>query len=132
VPSRATSGSDKSSLAASERVATLRIVSTRIKVYELFPVGGSFSNDTRDYAGKTVAVAATSSRQAHALAHKRVWATDAESPMGMLCVYERGQPPDHALFNGDRVVGSQVRHGAGKRAIRAWMRQVLDGTSQHD
>jgi hypothetical protein len=45
--------------------------SMAVKVYELFPVSGGFSNQTADYAGTTVAVAATSSKQAHALAHKK-------------------------------------------------------------
>jgi hypothetical protein len=96
-----------------------------VKVYELFPVAGRFSNQTVDYAGATVAVAATSSKQAHALAHKDVWASDPDDPLGILWTYQRGGSPDHTLFNGDRVYGNQVRHGAGKRAIAAWMRSVL-------
>jgi hypothetical protein len=96
------------------------------RVYELYPVPGGFSNQTTDYMGTIVAVAATSSKQAHALAHKKVWANN---PVGALWVYQRGTPPDHKLFNGDRVVGKQVGSGAGKRAIGDWMRRVLERKS---
>jgi hypothetical protein len=97
-----------------------------VRVYELFPVAGGFSNQTADYDGTTVAVAAGSSKQAHALAHKDVWASDPDDPLGILWVYRRGESPDHRLFSRDRVYGNQVRHGAGKRAIVAWMRGVLE------
>ena len=43
-----------------------------------------------------------------------------------LWAYRKGESPDHTLFNGDRVYGSQLRHGAGKRAIVAWMQGLLD------
>ena len=99
--------------------------SMSVKVYELYPVGGGFSNNSQDYVDAIVAVAAKSSKQAHALAHRAVWANDPADPMGILWTSRRGQSPDHRLFTGDRVYGNQVRRGAGKRAISAWMRQVL-------
>jgi PAS domain S-box-containing protein len=47
-------------------------MSGSVKLYELFPVpGDGFSNRTAHYSGVTVAVAATSNKQAHALAHRR-------------------------------------------------------------
>jgi hypothetical protein len=100
-------------------------MSDSVKLYELYPVPGGFSNQTADYSGTTVAVAATSNKQAHALAHKKAWATDPDNPLGVLWVYRKGESPDHELFNGDRVYGSQLRHGAGKRAVGAWMRALL-------
>jgi hypothetical protein len=100
-------------------------MSKSVKVYRLYPVPGGFSNRSRDYTGTTFAVAATSSRQAHALAHKKTWATDPSAPMGVLWVYRRGESPDCRLFTGDRVFGTQLGRG-GKRAIGDWMRQVLE------
>ena len=91
------------------------------------PVAGGFSNSTADDAGTTVAVAANSSKQAHALAHKDEWASDSDDPLGILWANRKGEAPDHKLFNGDRVYGNEVgvRHGASKRAIVTWMRSVL-------
>jgi hypothetical protein len=103
-------------------------MSESVKVYELYPLpGGGFSNQTADYAGNTVAVAATSNEQAHALAQKRVWASDPGDPLGILWIYQKGETPDHRLFNGDRVYSNKVgvTHGAGKGAIVSWMREIL-------
>jgi hypothetical protein len=102
-------------------------MSNSVKVYELYPVPGGFSNRTTDYSGTTIAVAAASNDQAHDLAQKDVWAADPDDPLGILWVYRRGETPDHKLFNGDRVYGNEVgvRHGASKRAIVTWMRSVL-------
>jgi hypothetical protein len=44
-----------------------------IKVYTLFPHFGSYSVQTVDYHGTELTVAATSVRQAYAVAHKNVW-----------------------------------------------------------
>jgi hypothetical protein len=102
-------------------------MSNSIKVYELHPLpNGRFSNRTADYAGITVAVAAPSSEQAHALAAAGSWAAGPDNPVGILWEYRRGQKPDHHLFNGERVYGNPVGHGAGKSAIVAWMQDVLD------
>ena len=42
-----------------------------VKVYEFYPVAGGFSNQTADYHGRTVAVAATSNDEAHALSERK-------------------------------------------------------------
>jgi len=102
------------------------------KVYELYPGGRSgFSNQTADYQGEIVAVAAVSNRQAHYLAHANVWASDPDNPRGILWRYSRGAgaPGDHWLFTGARIYGlggiGVIRRNAGKRAIGAWMREAL-------
>lgn len=56
--------------AAMERSTPKRHARGRTKVYALFPHGGSFSVKTIDYHGTELSVAATSVRQAYALAHK--------------------------------------------------------------
>jgi hypothetical protein len=101
-------------------------MSNQIRVYELYPVPvGGFSNRTDDYSGTRVAVAASSSKQAHDLAGSDVWAAAPDEPLGILWVARRGEAPDHRLFNGDRRYGNHVGHGAGKQAIATWMRAII-------
>ena len=56
------------------------------RIYTLFPKGlGGFSVQTADYRGDAMMVAATSVRQAYALAHKDVWINpEHEHPVGIV------------------------------------------------
>ena len=104
-------------------------MSSSVRVHELFPGPGGLSNKAADYSGTIVAVAAMSSRQAHVLVHKDAWAKDPEHPLGILWKYRSDHQPTYRLFTGETAYGSQLRHGARKRAIVAWMRSVLDGVA---
>lgn len=92
-----------------------------IRSYVLFPQwGGSFSTKTDDYGGTRYTVAATSIRQAYAVAHQRAWihAHD-KQPVGIIAIYRR--TTGTTLWcgcSGHNVSGGQVRHGAGITAIR--------------
>lgn len=95
-------------------------MSNAIKAYELFPHWGSFSTKTVDYNGTKYTVAATSMRQAYALAHQSSWIhpTD-ERPVGILSIYRRATGTTlWCGCSGHNVTGGQARHGAGVRAIR--------------
>lgn len=64
------------------------------RVYTLFPYGGSFSCRTADYCGTEYTVAATSIRQAYAVAHQRVWInSEAEHPVGIVSIYAETAAP---------------------------------------
>ena len=92
-----------------------------VKVYELCPRGGSFSVQTVDYHGTAYSVAATSVRQAYAVAHKDVWIdpTDAH-PVGIVGVYRRDTGTTlWCGCCGHHVTGGQPDRGAGMRALRA-------------
>ena len=55
----------------------------------LFPHGGSFSVKTIDYHGTELSVAATSVRQAYALAYKGIWIDPEHTyPTGIVCIYD--------------------------------------------
>ena len=94
---------------------------TPTKVYALFPHGGSFSVKTIDYHGTELSVAATSVRQAYALAHKGIWIDPEHThPVGIVSIYRRAT--GFTLWcgcSGHDVTGGQPRHGAGIRALRA-------------
>ena len=63
---------------------------TPTKVYVLFPHGGSFSVKTIDYHGTELSVAATSVRQAYALAHQDIWIDPEHThPTGIVSIYRR-------------------------------------------
>lgn len=89
-----------------------------IKVYELYPVGNRFSATRGDYRGTAVQVAATSLRQAIALAHRGGWADlTSARPVGMLDMYQSGR--GHRAACG--CTGWDVpryTHGKGIRHIR--------------
>jgi len=92
------------------------------KVYELYPQGfGFFWVQTVDYHGTALMVAATSVRQAYAVAHKRVWINpEHEHPVGIVSKYHRDT--GYTLWcgcSGHSVTGGDVGHGAGIRALRA-------------
>ena len=93
---------------------------TPIKVYVLFPHGGSFSVKTIDYHGTELSVAAMSVRQAYALAYKGVWIDPSHRyPVGIVCMYDRST--GHTLWcgcSGHHVTGGQPDHGAGITALR--------------
>ena len=91
------------------------------KVYELYPRYGSFSVKTVDYQGTALSVAATSVRQAYALAHRGIWIDPEHThPTGIVAIYRRAT--GFTLWcgcSGHDVTGGQPRHGAGIRALRA-------------
>ncbi|MET4432081.1 hypothetical protein [Mycolicibacterium sp. 624] len=91
-----------------------------IKAYDLFPRRGGFSVKTADYNGTTFAVAATSVRQAYALAYQDSWVNpNDDRPVGIVSIYRAGTGTTlWCGCSGDDVTGSQVRHGAGITAIR--------------
>ena len=94
---------------------------TATRVYTLYPRSGGFSVQTVDYQGTEYTVAATSVRQAYAVAHKDVWIepTDAH-PVGIVCVYRRDRGPTlWCGCSGHHIRGGQPDHGAGVRALRA-------------
>lgn len=94
---------------------------TARRIYVLYPHGDSFSMQTADYCGTEFTVAATSVRQAYAVAHKDVWInpTDAH-PVGIVAVYRRAQGTTlWCGCTGHHVEGIQPSHGAGIRALRA-------------
>ncbi|MBO0680342.1 hypothetical protein JRC04_22990 [Mycolicibacterium sp. S2-37] len=89
------------------------------RVYELYPTaGGGFSAKTADYRGAVFVVAATSVRQAYAVAHKAVWINpDHTHPVGIISILGTGT----TLWcgcSGHHISGGSVRHGDGIRAIR--------------
>lgn len=91
------------------------------KVYELYPRWGSFSVQTVDYHGTAYLVAATSVRQAYAVAHKDIWIDpNDDHPVGIVAIYRRDTGPTlWCGCSGHRVEGGQPAHGAGVRALRA-------------
>ena len=98
---------------------------TRTKVYELYPRGPGpslgFSVKTEDYHGTALSVAATSLRQAYAVAYKDIWINpEHRHPVGIVSVYRRST--GFTLWcgcTGHSVTGGGVEHGAGIRALRA-------------
>lgn len=98
-----------------------------VKIYELYPRRGSFSTKTIDYNGTAHLVAATSIRQAFAVAHQGTWINPHDThPVGIVSVYSAQS--GNTLWCGcrghDLTVG-HVRHGAGVTALRA-------ATKSHD
>lgn len=91
------------------------------KIYELYPHRGSFSTKTVNYNGTTYAVAATSIRQAFAVAHAESWIDPHDShPVGIVSIYS--VPTGYTLWCGCRghhLTGGYVRHAAGVTALRA-------------
>lgn len=75
---------------------------------------------TADYSGVIVKVAATSIKQAYALAYKGVWITPTDShPVGIVSIYRDTDGIE--LWCGCRghdVFSGPPRHGAGVRRIR--------------
>lgn len=104
------------------------------KIYDLYPTGYGFSNDTVDYHGVSYSVAAANNKQAHYLAGQEIWATDANSPQGIVEIYRRGsgEPGDHRLWCGCQIFGGLgLQHGAGVRAIRNAMKDHLEEHPSH-
>jgi len=91
------------------------------KVYELYPGLGGFSVRTEDYHGTALMVAATSVRQAYALAYKDIWIDpERKYPVGIVSKYRRSA--GLTLWcgcSGHSVTGGDVAHGDGIRALRA-------------
>ena len=91
------------------------------KVYTLFPTLGGFSCKTIDYHGTEYTVAATSIRQAYAVAYKDVWIDPTDKyPVGIIAIYRR--TTGTTLWcgcSGHHVEGDQPDYGDGVRALRA-------------
>ena len=96
-----------------------------MKIYTLYPTGGSFSNNTIDYQGEILDIAAVSNKQAHYFAHKGIWAKDPDNPAGIVLRYKRDV--GHRLWDGcEDFAGLDIHHGSGKRAITAAMKAHLE------
>lgn len=95
-------------------------MSTPIKIYELYPRRGSFSVKTDDYDGTMLTVAATSVRQAYAMAHHDNWiSADDVHPVGIVSIDRRHTGTTlWCGCSGHGVTGGSVRHGAGITALR--------------
>ncbi len=94
----------------------------RTMVYELYPCSGRFSNKVIDYNGTAYLVAANSVRQAYAVAdHPCEWINpEARHLVGVVSIYRREK--GFRLWcgcSGHDIIGGQVDHGAGIRALRA-------------
>jgi|SRR5680860_1202784 len=93
-----------------------------LKVYQLYPMGGGFSNNTENYDGTYYYVAAVNNKQAHFFARSGLWAKTIENPAGIVDVYTRSSSPQgwHRLWCGCRIHGGiGVEHNQGVRALRA-------------
>jgi hypothetical protein len=90
------------------------------RVYVLFRRGGGFSAKTIDYHGTSISVAATSIRQAYAVAHKDIWIDpEHKYPVGIVSTYQRDKGTTlWCGCSGHSVKGGQPKHGAGVRALR--------------
>lgn len=91
------------------------------KIYELYPRRGSFSTKTVDYHGNAYSVAATSIRQAFAVAHADLWINSHDThPVGIVAIYSAAT--GLTLWCGCRghdLTGGHVQHGAGITTLRA-------------
>lgn len=91
------------------------------KVYAIFPCGLGFTAKTPAHTNETIyTVAATSIRQAYAVAYKRVWINPEHAhPVGIISIYQRGKGVTlWCGCSGHDVHGGKVRHGTGVRALR--------------
>lgn len=90
-------------------------------VYELYPCVNGFSTRLADYEGTAFSVAATSVRQAYAVAHKNIWINPHDShPVGIVSIYR--VPTGFTLWcgcSGHDLTGGHVRHSAGVAAVRS-------------
>ena len=95
-------------------------MSTRIKIFELYPHHGSFSVKTADYQGTAIVVAATSVRQAYALAHRDIWITPTDQHLVGIVSKYRPHTGTRLWCGcaGHGVTGGSVPHGAGITALR--------------
>ena len=102
----------------------------RTRLYELYPGGPSgLSNQSVDYHGRFILVAAGSIRQAYWLAGHMKWAASADAPVGVIESYIRGGPDEgwHELWDGCRIHhGLGLRSGASKTAITRAMKAHED------
>lgn len=98
-------------------------MSKRIRLYELYPHRGSFSVMTIHCHQRYLVVAATSVRQAYALAHKGIWIDpDADAPVGIMLTYtaEEGTTLWCGCRGHNVGVGLPLdHHGGGVTAVRA-------------
>jgi hypothetical protein len=91
-----------------------------IKIYNIYPQGASFTAQSIDYPGTKLTIAATSIRQAYAVAHKDKWINPTDShPVGIISIYRRGDGTTlWCGCSGHNVTGGRVKHGAGITALR--------------
>lgn len=89
-----------------------------IKVYHLYPTGSRYSTRVNDYCGTVVAVAATSIRQAYALAYNKRWIDpDARYPIGVVSIHHRDGITLWCGCSGHHL-GFGVEHMDGVTALR--------------
>jgi hypothetical protein len=99
---------------------------SKIRIYELFPLWrGGFSVKTIDYDGTTLTVAATSVRQAYALAYKESWIDPVDIDLvgihlvGIVSIERRTSGIKlWCGCHGHNLTGGYVPHGAGITALR--------------
>lgn len=95
-----------------------------IKVYALYPTdNGGYSAQSVLYVGIYYTVAATSIRQAYAMAYGEIWADPNDDyPVGLLLRYRRdfGQTLGCGCRGHNRM--ADPKHGAGIQAIRQALR----------
>lgn len=96
-----------------------------MRLYTLYPKGGSFSNKTIDYQGTELSIAAESIKQAFYFAHNLAWSAGPESPAGIVEHYQRGggERGWHRLWCGCRIHGGiGLRNAMPKTEIVGAMR----------
>lgn len=85
-----------------------------MRIYQLYPAGGRFSNKSIDYTGVAYYVLASSIKQAYYLAYHNEWSGGICAP-GIVDVYTRGgtvvNEGWHQLWDGCRIHGTFVSHG---------------------
>ena len=90
------------------------------RVYELYPRFGTFTVQTIHYRGTAYVVAATSVRQAYAVAHQNIRIDPTHPhPVGIVSIYHRDS--GHTLWcgcSGHHFDGAVPTRGAGIRALR--------------
>jgi len=104
-------------------------LTSRIRIYEIYPGPTGLSAQTEDYHGAFYIVAAVSIRQAYWLASHMRWAGGPDNLTGVIEFYQRGGAPEgwHTLWDGCRIHhGTGIRHGATITATRRAMQSHID------
>ena len=100
-----------------------------VRIYQLFPSGAGFSNETIDYPDTSYYVAAASTREAYYRAYQGIWTRGPERPSGIVEICTRGGSGEgwRRLWCGCQIYGGiGVNHGDGVRLLKAAMRRHLE------